>query len=459
VNERSRVMSNTYEREKRQQRLEVFSRALEHDTLANVRDMLNNLHPAEVAHLLESLPHQDRLLLWDLLDTDISGDVLTHVNDDLRASLMGEMDTDELVAAAEGMETDDLADILLDLPAAVIDEVLQAMDEQNRHRLQSVMSYPEDTAGGLMNLDAITVRPDVTLDVVLRYLRLRGEIPETTDTLFVVDRDDRYLGQLPLTVLLTQLPIKMVRDVMLSEGESVLVTTEASEVAGLFEHRDLVSTPVLNEERRLLGRITIDDVVDVIRDEAEHSIMSMAGLDEESDMFAPATVSARQRGVWLGLNLATALLASWVIGLFDATIEQVVALAVLMPIVASMGGIAGSQTLTLVIRGIALGQIGRANARKLLMKEITIGLLNGALWALVVAGVTILWFGNYQIGWIIGAAIIVNLFVAAVAGACIPLFLKKMGADPALGGGVMLTTVTDVVGFFVFLGLASVVLL
>jgi len=452
-------MSNTYEREKRQQRLELFSRALEHDTLANVRDMLNNLHPAEVAHLLESLPHQDRLLLWDLLDTDISGDVLTHVNDDLRASLMGEMDTDELVAAAEGMETDDLADILLDLPAAVIDEVLQAMDEQNRHRLQSVMSYPEDTAGGLMNVDAITVRPDVTLDVVLRYLRLRGEIPETTDTLFVVDRDDRYLGQLPLTVLLTQLPIKMVRDVMLSEGESVLVTTAASEVAGLFEHRDLVSTPVLNEEHRLLGRITIDDVVDVIRDEAEHSIMSMAGLDEESDMFAPATVSARQRGVWLGLNLATALLASWVIGLFDATIEQVVALAVLMPIVASMGGIAGSQTLTLVIRGIALGQIGRANARKLLMKEITIGLLNGALWALVVAGVTILWFGNYQIGWIIGAAIIVNLFVAAVAGACIPLFLKKMGADPALGGGVMLTTVTDVVGFFVFLGLASVVLL
>jgi len=452
-------MSNTYEREKRQQRLEVFSRALEHDTLANVRDMLNNLHPAEVAHLLESLPRQDRSLLWDLLDTDISGDVLTHVNDDLRASLIGEMDADELVAAAEGMETDDLADILLDLPAAVIDEVLQAMDEQNRHRLQSVMSYPEDTAGGLMNVDAITVRPDVTLDVVLRYLRLRGEIPETTDTLFVVDRNDRYLGQLPLTLLLTQLPIKMVRDVMQSEGESILVTMEATEVAGLFEHRDLVSAPVLDEEHRLLGRITIDDVVDVIRDEAEHSMMSMAGLDEESDMFAPATVSARQRGVWLGLNLATALLASWVIGLFDATIEQVVALAVLMPIVASMGGIAGSQTLTLVIRGIALGQIGRANARKLLMKEITIGLLNGALWAVVVAVVTILWFGNYQIGWIIGAAIIVNLFVAAVAGACIPLFLKKMGADPALGGGVMLTTVTDVVGFFVFLGLASVVLL
>ncbi|MCF6324937.1 MAG: magnesium transporter [Gammaproteobacteria bacterium] len=452
-------MPNTHEREKRQQRLEVFSLALELDTLANVQGMLNNLHPAEVAHLLESLPHHERSLLWDLLDVDVSGEVLTHVNDDLRASLIGEMDADELVAAAEGLETDDLADILLDLPAAVIDEVLQAMDEQNRHRLQSVMSYPEDTAGGLMNIDAVTVRPDVTLDVVLRYLRLRGDMPKTTDTLFVVDRNDRYLGQLPLTVLLTQLPVKMVRDVMLSEGENILVTLPASEVAGLFEHRDLVSAPVLDESHRLLGRITIDDVVDVIRDEAEHSMMSMAGLDEESDMFAPATVSARQRGVWLGLNLATALLASWVIGLFDATIEQVVALAVLMPIVASMGGIAGSQTLTLVIRGIALGQIGRANSRKLLMKEITIGLLNGALWAVVVAAVAILWFGNYQIGWIIGVAIMVNLLVAAIAGACIPLFLKRMGADPALGGGVMLTTVTDVVGFFVFLGLASVVLL
>ncbi len=452
-------MPNNIEREKRQQRLEIFIQALEYDTLANVRGMLNNLHPAEIAHLMESLPHHERLLLWDLLDADLNGEVLLHVNDELRASLIGEMGTDELVAAAEGLETDDLADILLDLPSAVIDEVLQAMDEQNRHRLESVMSYPEDTAGGLMNVDTVTVRPDVTLDVVLRYLRLRGEIPETTDVLFVVDRDDRYLGQLPLTVLLTQRPTKMVRDVMLFEGESIAVVTSASEVAGLFEHRDLVSAPVLDDKHRLLGRITIDDVVDVIRDEAEHSMMSMAGLDEESDMFAPAMVSARQRGVWLGLNLLTALLASWVIGLFEATIEQIVALAVLMPIVASMGGIAGSQTLTLVIRGIALGQIGHANSRKLLMKEITIGILNGALWAVVVAAVAILWFGNYQIGWVIGAAIIVNLIVAAIAGACIPLFLKKVGADPALGGGVMLTTVTDVVGFFVFLGLASVVLL
>ncbi len=452
-------MPENIDREKRQQRLELFSQALEYDTLSNVRGMLNHLHPAEVAHLLESLPHHERSLLWDLLDSEINGEVLLHVNDDLRASLIGEMGADELVAATEGLDTDDLADILLDLPAAVIEEVLQAMDEQNRHRLESVMLYPEDTAGGLMNVDAITVRPDVTLDVVLRYLRLHGEMPATTDTLFVVERDDRYIGQLPLTVLLTQPSTKMVRDVMSDKGERILADMAATEVASLFEHRDLVSAPVVDDEHRLLGRITIDDVVDVIRDEAEHSMMSMAGLDEEVDMFAPATVSARQRGVWLGANLITALLASWVIGLFDATIEQVVALAVLMPIVASMGGIAGSQTLTLVIRGIALGQIGRANARQLLMKEITIGVLNGALWSLVVAAVAILWFGNFQIGWVIGAAIIVNLLVASIAGACIPLLLKRLGADPALGGGVVLTTVTDVVGFFVFLGLASLVLL
>lgn len=452
-------MPNSVEHEKRQQRLELFSQALEHDTLSDVRGMLNNLHPAEIAHLLESLPHAERTILWDLIDPDLNGEVLLHVNDDLRSSLIGEMDADELVAAAEGLETDDLADILQDLPSVVIEEVLQAMDEQNRHRLESVLSFPEDTAGGLMNVDAVTVRPDVTLDVVIRYLRLRGEMPEATDTLFVVDRDDRYLGQLPLTLLLTQSPTKMVHDVMRSEEVSIPAETSATEVASLFEHRDLVSAPVVDDAHRLLGRITIDDVVDVIRDEAEHSMMGIAGLDEESDMFAPATVSARQRGIWLGVNLLTALLASWVIGLFDATIKQVVALAVLMPIVASMGGIAGSQTLTLVIRGIALGQIGRANAQQLLMKEITIGLLNGALWSLVVAVVAILWFGNYQIGWVIGAAIIINLLVAAIAGACIPLMLKKLGADPALGGGVMLTTVTDVVGFFVFLGLATLILI
>ena len=452
-------MQSTAEQEKHQKRLRTFTRALESGTLASVRKMLNALRPAEIAHLLESLPPQERELLWELVDEKIGGDVLLYVNDELRASLIREMEPEELVAAAEGLETDDLADFLHDLPDVVIQEVLQSMDEQDRQRLESVLSYPEDTAGGLMNTDTITVRPDVTLDVVLRYLRLRGELPPMTDNLFVVDRDDHYLGSLPLTALLTQSPTLTVAEVMTTEAESIPATLSASDVASLFEHHDLVSAPVVDEEGRLLGRITIDDVVDVIRDEGEHSLLSMTGLDEEEDMFAPVTVSARHRGVWLGINLVTAFIASWVIGLFQETIDKVVALAVLMPIVASMGGIAGSQTLTLVIRGIAVGKIGDSNARKLLYKELAVGLLNGLCWSLVVAAITVLWFGDYRIGLVIAVAIVLNLVFAALAGATIPLLLRKLGADPALGGSVLLTTVTDVVGFMAFLGLASVFLL
>jgi len=452
-------MQSTAEQEKHQKRLRTFTRALESGTLASVRKMLNALRPAEIAHLLESLPPQERELLWELVDEKIGGDVLVYVNDELRASLIREMEPEELVAAAEGLETDDLADFLHDLPDVVIQEVLQSMDEQDRQRLESVLSYPEDTAGGLMNTDTITVRPDVTLDVVLRYLRLRGELPPMTDNLFVVDRDDHYLGSLPLTVLLTQSPTLTVAEVMTTEAESIPATLSASDVASLFEHHDLVSAPVVDEDNRLLGRITIDDVVDVIRDEGEHSLLSMTGLDEEEDMFAPVTVSARHRGVWLGINLVTAFIASWVIGLFQETIDKVVALAVLMPIVASMGGIAGSQTLTLMIRGIAVGKIGDSNARKLLYKELAVGLLNGLCWSLVVAAITVLWFGDYRIGLVIAVAIVLNLVFAALAGATIPLLLRKIGADPALGGSVLLTTVTDVVGFMAFLGLATFFLL
>ncbi len=452
-------MQSTAEQEKHQKRLRTFTRALESGTLASVRKMLNALRPAEIAHLLESLPPQERELLWELVDEKIGGDVLVYVNDELRASLIREMEPEELVAAAEGLETDDLADFLHDLPDVVIQEVLQSMDEQDRQRLESVLSYPEDTAGGLMNTDTITVRPDVTLDVVLRYLRLRGELPPMTDNLFVVDRDDHYLGSLPLTALLTQSPTLTVAEVMTTEAESIPATLSASDVASLFEHHDLVSAPVVDEGKKLLGRITIDDVVDVIRDEGEHSLLSMTGLDEEEDMFAPVAVSARHRGVWLGINLVTAFIASWVIGLFQETIDKVVALAVLMPIVASMGGIAGSQTLTLVIRGIAVGKIGDSNARKLLYKELAVGLLNGLCWSVVVAAITVLWFGDYRIGLVIAVAIVLNLVFAALAGATIPLLLRKIGADPALGGSVLLTTVTDVVGFMAFLGLATFFLL
>jgi len=369
------------------------------------------------------------------------------------------MESGALVSATESLDADDLADLIKDLPGGVIQEVLGAMDQQNRDRLISVLHYPEDSAGGLMNVDAVTVRADVTLDTVLRYLRLHIDIPETTDSLFVVDRDDIFKGVLPLRILLTSDPDLTVAEVMDSDITAIPADMPDTEVARMFENHDLVSAPVLNEDGKLIGRITIDDVVDVIREDADHSLLSLAGLDEEDDTFAPVIKSARRRAVWLGINLCTAFLASWVIGLFQATIEQVVALAVLMPIVASMGGIAGSQTLIIVIRGLALGQIGVSNARWLMYKEIAVSALNGAAWAVVVAVISAVWFKNANIGYIIGAALIVNLLCAAVAGMSIPFLLTRMKIDPAHAGTVILTTVTDVVGFMVFLGLGTLFLL
>jgi len=440
-------------------RLERLADALETGTMMRARVMLNALHPAEIAHLLESLPQEKRELTWEMINTDVEGDVLTYVNDEVRDSLIRDMANDELIAATEGLDVDDLADILQVLPDTVIQTVLQSMDEQRRGRLEAVLSFPEDTAGGLMNTDAITVRPDNTLDVVLRYLRRLGSIPEMTDNLIVVNRDNQYTGLLSITDLLTKEPSLTVFDIMNTEEEGILGDTPDSEVASLFEQRDLISAPVVDENGVLLGRITIDDVVDVIRDEADHSFMSMAGLNEETDMFAPVIASTRRRTPWLATNLVTALIASWVIGQFEASIEKLVALAVLMPIVASMGGIAGSQTLTLVIRGMALGQISYANSWRLLTKELAVGALNGMLWALILAVITYFWFGDYRLGTIIAAAIVINLIVAALAGATVPLIIRKFGADPALGGGVVLTTITDVIGFMAFLGLATIFLL
>jgi magnesium transporter len=333
------------------------------------------------------------------------------------------------------------------------------MDSQDRDRLNAVLGFEADTAGGLMNTDTVSVRPDVTLETVLRYLRMRGEIPEKTDALFVVNRHDRYLGVLHLTRLLTEDPERTVGEIMDTGVDGIPPGTPATAVASLFQDRDLVSAAVISAgEGRLLGRITIDDVVDVIRDEAEHSVMSMAGLDEDTDMFAPVVPSARRRGVWLGINLVTAFLAAWVVGLFEATIQQIVALAVLMPIVASMGGVAATQTLTLIVRGLALGQIERANARWLLTKEIGVALLNGLAWATVVALVAWAWFHQWRIALVIFAAMVVNLLAAALAGVTVPLALKRFGVDPAVAGGVIVTTVTDVIGFASLLGLGTLVL-
>jgi magnesium transporter len=444
--------------ERSSDRLSRLYEALESGALAQARRMLNDLHPAEIADLLESLPLEQREIAWEMVDPEQQGDVLLHVHDEARARLIEQMETHELVAAAEKLDTDDLADILKDLPGAVMRELLQAMDEQNRKRLQAVLTYPEDCAGGLMNLDTVTVRANVTLDTVLRYLRRLGKIPEMTDSLMVVNRDSKYQGLLAITDLVTGNPELTVAEVMNREVDGIPATTPAWEVAKLFEDRDLVSAPVVDEEGQLLGRITIDDVVDVIREEADHSVLSMAGLDEEADMFAPVRVSARRRALWLGINLFTAFIASWVIGLFENTIQRVVALAVLMPIVASMGGIAGTQTLTLVVRGMALGQVGDANARWLLIKELAVGTLNGILWALVVGAIALAWFRDVELGIIFGAAIIINLANAALVGTLLPLLLKKLRIDPAIAGGVILTTATDVVGFFSFLGLATVFL-
>lgn len=446
------------EKEQETNFLAQISEAIEADNTEQIEALFETLHPAEIAHSLEALPVNQRERIWPLIPPEDEGEVLLHLNDEARSVIIGKMDAESLIAATETLDTDDLADILPEMPQNVIQELLLTMEYQDRERLRSVLAYPEDSAGGLMDLDTIVVRADISLDVVFRYLRKRGEIPDTTDSLFVVDREGIFLGLLPFTNLLTHDTDIMVEEIMDKEVEGIPATMPAEEVANLFERRDLVTAPVIDEDNKLLGRITIDDVVDVIRDKADHSFMGMAGLNEEEDLFAPVLKSTRRRLLWLGVNLITAILASWVIRQFDATIDKLVALAVLMPIVASMGGIAGSQTLTLVIRAIALGQISSSNARKLLVKELGVGIWNGLIWALVVAAIAEIWYQNLSLSIVIGSAIIVNLIAAAFAGATIPLLLKKMNIDPALSGSVVLTTITDVIGFFVFLGLAALFL-
>lgn len=439
-------------------RLAALRAALEQGSMRHGPRMINSLHPAEIAELIESLPPHKREIVWEFVDPELEGDVLIELNEELRAELIGGMDADELIAATEGMEVDDLADLIGDLPEKLNQRVLQSMDTQDRERLNAVLAFEQDSAGGLMNLDAVTIRPDVTLEVVLRYLRMRAELPDRTDRLFVVNRHDQYLGGLDITRLLTEDPESTVGEVMDSTTEGIDPATPAREVARLFEDRDLVSAAVVNAEGRLLGRITVDDVVDVIREEADHSVLSMAGLDEEDDMFAGVVRSARRRAIWLAVNLATALLAANVVGLFEGTIEKFVALAVLMPIVASMGGIAGSQTLVLIIRGLALGRVEPSNARWLLVREVSVGLLNGLLVAGMIGMVAGVWFSDWRIGTIICAALMINMLAAALAGVGVPLVLKRLGIDPALAGSVILTTFTDCIGFASLLGLGTIFL-
>ncbi|OGI50864.1 MAG: magnesium transporter [Candidatus Muproteobacteria bacterium RIFCSPHIGHO2_12_FULL_60_33] len=433
--------------------------ALEAGDTAPVRGILAELHPADIARILEGLPPEPRATAWGQVDIQHMGEVLLELPEAVRVDLVKLMDDKALVAAARALDTDDIADLIPDLSDEVIAEILFALDKQDRQRLDAVLSYPDDTAGGLMNVDAITVRENITLEVVLRYLRRRDELPEHTNRLFVVDRSDRLAGDLKLTKLLTAEPKARVSQVMEREVVKFTALTPDKDVAAAFESYNLISAPVVDENNRLLGRITVDDVVDVIREQADRQVMAPAGLSEDQDIFAPVARSSRRRGIWLGINLVTAFIASWVIGLFEQTIQQVVALAVLMPIVASMGGNAGTQTLTLVVRGLAVGTISESNARRLLSRELMIGAVNGLVWALVVAAVAVWWYGNLVIGALIAAAMIINLAFAALSGVGIPFLVRRLGVDPALASGVILTTVTDVVGFFAFLGLATLFLI
>ena len=446
-------------REHPQSGLKLLRERLDSGGLGSARMLIGSLHPSEVARLLESLPPRERAVVWEMVHADSEGDVLVEVNEEVRDGLIEGMQTDELIAAVDGMELDDLADLVADLPEALTREVLRSLDQQDRDRLNQVLSYDEDSAGGLMNVDIVTVRPDVTLDVVRRYLRARGEIPDGTDSLYVVNRNNEYFGSVYLSRLLTHDPEQSVAEVMSTDVMPIPAHTPLEEVVWEFENRDLLSAPVVDDNYRVVGRITVDDVVDVIRDEAEHSLMSAAGLDEEDDMFAPVVKSAQRRALWLGVNLATAFLAASVVDLFQTTLDKFVLLAVLMPVVPSMGGVAGTQSLTIITRAIALGQIDRTNAQRILRKELFVGVLNGLAWSVVVAMFTYLWFNEWRIGAIIAGALIINMIIAAVAGFTVPLTLKRMNIDPAIAGGVVLTTITDVVGYMAFLGLGPIVLL
>ena len=445
--------------ESNQANLERINLALSQGAIARARQLINeDLAAPDIAHLLSSVPPKQRTILWNLVEAEeLAADVLAYLGEEERSEIVARLEPEELANLIESFEFDDKVDLLQELPESVIEEVLLSMDSQDRQRVEDVLSYDEDSAGGLMNTDVVTVRPDITVDVVLRYIRRYRELPPMTDNLWVVNRRDEFIGQVPISKILISDHNTTIREIMQTEVEPLIVSTHEDEVAQRFERLDLVSAPVVSESGKLLGRITIDDVVDVIRASADHSLMSQAGLDEDEDIFAPLVRTVKRRSVWLGINLLTAFLASGVIGMFEATLEQVVALAILMPVVASMGGIAGTQALTIVIRGMALGRVGSANIRALVSREVLIGTANGLFWSLVVGFAAFLWFGDFTLGYVIALAIIVNLIVAAVVGTLLPGYLKSLQIDPALAGGVVLTTGTDVVGFFCFLGIATLV--
>lgn len=427
--------------------------------LAELRRKLDALHPADVAYILEALPLDERSLVWDLVKAERDGDILVEVSDSVRESLIQTMDKAELLAAAESLDTDEIADIAADLPLDVIQELLTSLDAQKRAHLQSALAYPEDTVGALMDFEMVTIRADVSLEVTLRYLRRLGELPDQLDKLFVVDRNDALIGVLPLKRLLTSDPEASVAAVMVEDFVKFHPEDEAHEAAQAFERYDLVMAPVVNTQDHLIGRLTVDAVVDYIRESADADMLSMAGLKEEEDLFATVWRAAKNRWMWLAINLCTAFVASRVIGAFEGSIEKLAALAALMPIIAGIGGNSGNQTNTLIIRGLALGLITQAHARRLVVKEIGVAALNGLTWGAVVGVFAWLLYDNPALGGVMALAMLLNLIVAALAGIFIPMALAKMKRDPAIGSSILLTFTTDSMGFFIFLGLATLLLL
>jgi len=427
--------------------------------LAELQKKLDELHPADVAYILEALPIEQRLQVWDLVKAERDGEILLEVSDAVRQTLIAEMDSNELLAAAEQLDTDEIADLAPDLPQDVLQELLVTLDFQNRQRLQSAMSYPEHTVGALMDFDIVTIREDISLEVVLRYLRRIGRLPDHTDKLFVVDRENRLRGVLPLKRLVVHDPEVSVEEVMADDAVVFHPEEEASDAAQAFGRYDLVTAPVVDANSKLVGRITVDAVMDFIREESESEVLSLAGLREEEDIFASVWKSVQNRWTWLAINLITAFIASRVIGVFEGSIEKIVALAALMPIVAGIGGNSGNQTTTMIVRGLALGQVSTHNMKALLMKEMGVGLLNGLVWGGVLGLAAFVLYHNFALGLVMTGAMTLNLLLAAVMGVMIPLLMIKMGRDPAVGSSVMITAVTDSGGFFIFLGLATLFLL
>ncbi len=424
-----------------------------------LENILNVLHPADVAHILEALPLDERLYLWDLVKVNRDGDILLEVSDAVRQTLIADMDSEELLAAAEQLDTDELADLAPDLPKDVLEELMDSLDALNRERLQSALSYPEDTVGALMDFDIVTIREDVTVEVALRYLRRLEELPNHTDKIFVVDRHDRIQGVLPLSNMLVNGLDSTIKTVMASDTVLFYPDDVADEAAKAFERYDLVSAPVVDKQNKLVGRLTVDEVMDYIREESEADKLSMAGLREEEDFFSTVWASVQNRWAWLAINLVTALVASRVIGIFEHSIGQIVALATLMPIVAGVGGNSGNQTTTMIVRGLALGQISSSNMQSQVIKELGVALVNGLIWGGVLGGITYALYGDYRLSMVMTVAITLNLLLAALMGVVIPLVMNRFGKDPAVGSSVLITAMTDSGGFFIFLGLATIFLL